>query len=356
MIALLGFALWAGVGSVLNERCDLRIEHVVSLGDIDGPGIVGPTVHLRRDSRGQYYTTGGQFPGVIQVFDRDGRYSHSLGRFGSGPGEFRGISMLHITQGDTIVVVDNGNLRLTYLAPDGTYVRSIRFPVRTFPGGALYLGGERFLLNSSIATRDKAGLPLHLIDPHGNIVNSFGAAEAFFDARDLLGMRRAMTRGDSSVVWTATHSEYRIEAWDLSSANRVRSWEMRRDWWVRDEHHGLLSPDRLPPSHIAGLQFAPHVGLLIVVAIRAGNSWREGLERRREFEGEFWLPAQWGVVYNTMIELIDVGSGRLVGSVRAPHYVRGFVNDDFIFSYRERADGVPFLDVWRLKITGCTLR
>lgn len=61
---------------------------------------------------------------AIRVFAEDGSFSHQIGRRGEGPGEFLGAWDIEIGKGDTITVLDDGNMRYSVFAPDGSFVRS----------------------------------------------------------------------------------------------------------------------------------------------------------------------------------------------------------------------------------------
>ena len=69
-----------------------------------------------------------QLNGVARVFDRDGRFRQSVGRSGRGPGELsrsaNGIYFL----GDSLLVLDPGEQRMTVFAPDGTVDTVIALP------------------------------------------------------------------------------------------------------------------------------------------------------------------------------------------------------------------------------------
>ena len=60
----------------------------------------------------------------IRWYDADGSFRHRAGGAGSGPGEFRSIRYMRSLRGDSLLVFDNTNRRVTILAPDGGYVRS----------------------------------------------------------------------------------------------------------------------------------------------------------------------------------------------------------------------------------------
>ena len=64
----------------------------------------------------------------LRFFDKHGQFLHAVGRRGAGPGEYRVISMMRHIHGDSLLIWDFGNLRVTVLAPDGKYERSMRSP------------------------------------------------------------------------------------------------------------------------------------------------------------------------------------------------------------------------------------
>ena len=63
--------------------------------------------------------------GELRWFDARGRHVRTVGRRGAGPGEFRHIGMVARGLGDTLIVEDMSNSRLTFIAPGGDIVRSV---------------------------------------------------------------------------------------------------------------------------------------------------------------------------------------------------------------------------------------
>jgi len=81
----------------------------------------------------------------IREFDGQGRWVRSVGRRGAGPGEFVNLDFMGRMAGDTLVVWDGGQWRLSYLAPDLSFGRSERWDFNNrvrgvygvFPDGSL---------------------------------------------------------------------------------------------------------------------------------------------------------------------------------------------------------------------------
>lgn len=84
----------------------------------------------------------------LRRFTADGRVLWSVGRAGEGPGEFRRIDSVAALPGDTLVVLDALNERLTHIAPNGDIAQSETVAmdfgpwpphVRALPDGSLVL-------------------------------------------------------------------------------------------------------------------------------------------------------------------------------------------------------------------------
>ncbi|MDH3298637.1 MAG: 6-bladed beta-propeller, partial [Gemmatimonadota bacterium] len=79
-------------------------------GQISGIGVTSDGLILVLDQQAQR----------IQVYGPDGAYRRSIGRPGSGPGEFGpAANALFVGRGDTVIVPDLGNQRVNVTAVDG---------------------------------------------------------------------------------------------------------------------------------------------------------------------------------------------------------------------------------------------
>ena len=78
------------------------------------------------------------FEEALRVFDRDGTLRNSFGHRGPGPGEFQRIASIERANADTLVIADDGQLRIAFLTHDGTEVRSLAYGRSgSVPPGAL---------------------------------------------------------------------------------------------------------------------------------------------------------------------------------------------------------------------------
>lgn len=135
----------AGVVHVRNAGEPPRwgLEQTLDLGSIGSVGEPAPDEFGRitsvlADADGNVYVGDSQ-AATIRVFSPDGRLLRSIGRSGSGPGEFGTVYPM-AWAGDTIAVLDPGNARIATFTRGGEWAGSWRWQpltgdVRFLPGG-----------------------------------------------------------------------------------------------------------------------------------------------------------------------------------------------------------------------------
>jgi hypothetical protein len=115
----------------------------------------------------------------LHFFDPAGKRKRIVGREGSGPGEFRYLTGICRTRGDSIVVTDARNSRLTVLDGTGSYVRDI---VNPDPSAYLpfngCLGDGTFVLQRFTRMPESRSIRVtrHRLD--GSVVDSVGPFDA----------------------------------------------------------------------------------------------------------------------------------------------------------------------------------
>jgi len=185
-----------------------------------------------------------QMASEIRVFDRDGRHARTFGKRGEGPGELSSAAAgLFLMADGSLVVPDLGNSRISWMAPDGGFIRSVAasyatgFPVRwdSDERGSVLVQRRAMGFNEDPALN--AGDPLVRIDPAGGeemlvllpkarTVWMEGATPRFkyFETEPTWDL------GSGGVLLTAMTQEYRIEVRDGTGALRsviTRPWVPR---------------------------------------------------------------------------------------------------------------------------------
>ncbi len=107
-------------GSVWGVPMELEID--LSIGTLEGDSTLmfGFIQEMAVDADGGIYAFDGQQP-ALRYFDARGEYVRTLGREGSGPGEYRDVALgLAVRRDGRVVMRDPRNGRLNVYAPDGT--------------------------------------------------------------------------------------------------------------------------------------------------------------------------------------------------------------------------------------------
>lgn len=123
-------------------------ERVLRLGSVEGgPEEFGRIRSLLADADGNVYVAD-NLAHQIRVFSREGRHLRTIGRQGSGPGEFGDLYGLAWLDGN-VAAMDPGNARIAVFSPRGEWIEAVQhFPItgppsliRLFPlGGAAFYG------------------------------------------------------------------------------------------------------------------------------------------------------------------------------------------------------------------------
>ncbi|HEX6316059.1 MAG TPA: hypothetical protein VFZ73_14410, partial [Gemmatimonadaceae bacterium] len=153
-----------------------------------------------RDGR---FAVGVQASHAVRFYDARGRFLSSAGRRGQGPGEFRQIMGVWSTRGDTLVVLDQGELEI--FTGDGKFVtqgasraRGDRF---VYPSAVLSDGSYLGIAYDNVRTPPPAGRvrssrPVVHVSRDGERVDTVGtflSAEEVFDGRNTWGSRVAFS-------------------------------------------------------------------------------------------------------------------------------------------------------------------
>lgn len=96
----------------------------IEIGSADGPEALFQATHLipLPDGSLAIANRGAQ---EIRFYDEEGRWLHSVGGAGGGPGEFVELSSLHRFGPDSLLAFDSGNRRITVFDARGAFVRSL---------------------------------------------------------------------------------------------------------------------------------------------------------------------------------------------------------------------------------------
>lgn len=89
----------------------------------------------------------------LRVYDAKGKHVRTIGRAGSGPGEFQTLRAVWLLPADTIMAMDARNGRLTLFGPTLQLIRTETLP--TIPGAIARLANGSYLATQGLAPPEK---------------------------------------------------------------------------------------------------------------------------------------------------------------------------------------------------------
>jgi len=322
--------------------CAIRVESVARLGTASGDGMV--TTHrvvVEVDPRGRYLVT--TAPTQLAVFEPSGTFLRVVGRSGGGPGEYRRIWRVASSQ-HAIVIYDDVARRRTELAPDFS-VRSTR-SFQEAPWSVLLRPDGGGIMSAIVPSRNEVGYLLHALDASGQRTASRQLSGIPYreDLSELF--RRTLSHSATGdAFWSAHYREYAFERcrWDRSSCDvfvRAARWfpaSVSGDWTER-------MGTNPPPSFLVSVSEA-EPDVLWTLSWVADARWTDALRQVTTTEFEI---VEFDRYFDSVIEHVDLASGRVLASRRFDEVFKGFVAPGRIWRYAEDPDGFGRIEIGRL--------
>lgn len=322
------------------DDCQAVLMHEVRLGE-SGVPLSGSINSLERSPGGNIYLVDSQAPHEVLVFDSNGQHILSVGREGSGPGEFRRIGALAWSS-EGLHVYDDENRRETVISPDGTILLSRGIPHRV--EGALVLDDDLQVVNMDIPTSELIGLPLHVLS-EGRITASFGAGTgAHRPDISYLSHRRLARAGDQS-FWAAHRLRYELELWTAEGEQLRRISRPVRWFEPTTEWHGFHR-DRPPAPLIADIE-TDQDGFIRILINVADPHWEQAIERVQDEHGERWIPSSANGYFDTILEVVDPANNQVLVHTRFDEMITQFAGADHVAAPRQD-ETEAVVRVWRI--------
>ena len=123
-IYLIFFSSYICLSLQNNSKIRLKEDLVINCDDI------GKINEVQIDSKGQIYISDG-INQCIHLYSTNGKFIRKIGRKGEAPGEYQYIWGIKITGGDSLIVYDGVQYRITIYAPGkfDTPIKTIKIPI-----------------------------------------------------------------------------------------------------------------------------------------------------------------------------------------------------------------------------------
>jgi len=301
-----------------KDACGISLELEAEYGDDSGPGMLDLIgyVSAYRDVSGRTYIVGEPIDNVM-VFGPDGRFLRRIGRTGSGPGELETGWSFVLTGDGEFSVFDRGRGVILNFDVSGR-LRSEARTAGWVPRGIRTFAweGPRVVHVADIATPDRAGFPLHLVNTEtGEIERSFGSPTGELELGGGLGEHIPVAVRRDGRMWMSLGSRrYDIALLDADRWHRL----LRREasWFPErtsappvDPDHHLEGRAPKPQPHVGDLVLSESESLLWVRTSIADEEWSPDVASQDRDKR-----------IDEIIEVIDLRTNEVVASQRFDRY------------------------------------
>ena len=311
---------------------------------------------------------------TVRIFGADARIEGEFGGEGDGPGEFRALTSLQVLEGDTLLIWDVRQRRLSFLTSYGEYISSIRLD---WAGGEQLTGVRRvpdghFIVKtyaSPFPRGPSSGLGIHRrvapllrFDGLGQVSDTIG----FFPS-----VEGAIVHLDGSpVMMDAPFAKnFHFDSWEGSVVTGTAEGMEVQVWDATD---GLLSIFRYPALDLTVTQedqdafwesalsgdLSPEqrrATTEILQALPFPETRASFTELRVDSDGDVWLKT--GADRSNQAALnewtVFSSSGEMLGALTLPRDLTVLAIDtDEILGVWKNPMGVEFIRVYELRKTG----
>jgi hypothetical protein len=333
------------------SSCVIHVDTLLQIRDPDGRGGLSTPSGIARTRDGNWLVTSFENPGQISVFSPTGRALRTVGRSGEGPGEYRSATLVTVGPADSVWVFDSQLMRVSVLDASLNYSRSYRVVTRPVLDLTVF-PDSRLLVSAEYRTGERAGFPLHVVEPDGRVTISLGTeTPAYRSEEDTYLNRRSFWPADRSAVWTADIVRYRLQQWSLEG-RKLKEINRNVDWFrphTTYPYPSDISSQPPPPGLVSVHQDSS--GLLWTLIRVPDPRWRSAVGPRRNSAGRNSIGVlQRSRYWDTVVEAIDPLTGTLVASYRLDAVLNRFVANRMAFQYEEDEVGEPRIVIWRFQV------
>ena len=354
-LVILLCASLSGCGMAEGAGPTIQLQSIGAIGSDGGEGALssGPS-SIARDSAGRWLvaTPSQASPELPGIYSPSGRFLRRIGTLGDGPGEYRRVSHIVRTRGDTILFVDEAARRLSVLSPGLAYVTSVPLPtwphdVSAAPDGGLFISAPSF-------DRSAAGPAVLHVTRQGVVEAGYGATDRPCAQRCSSERARLMAPTADGVWLVARFFTPVVERWTLDG-RRNAVFEIHSEWFPPYDSIRGPTPERPPAAMLTGAWIDGH-GRLWTLGQTADPEWKNGLgpaEHAREGGGLRYPMTVPTDVVNAFIEVRDTVTGSLVARRRLDDaYYLMHIDGNVIGRVRETDDGWVVVDLLEVSMTG----
>jgi hypothetical protein len=309
-IAALALAACSSPG---EDACTLAFERIARIAPPPGDdGLTGYTIVSPVLPGGRRAVVAMErAEAALLLYDERGRFIDTLGGVGAGPNEYRRPQLVLPYRGDSIIVLDRQNGRVTVL--DSAYRVARSFPM-TFPA---FLGAA--LTDGSLALAHGTGVPGYRVarfGPDGESLDEQPWSFRSFRGGESRTPLLQVGAGADGRWWTLSLDQ-RFEFRRYDSRDSLHTaWRFPSDLLPPYEGYPVTSPED-PPEAWVDAGYVDARDRLWAFAAIADSQWAEGLGPRTVSEGqEYWPTADVHALRDGLVIVADAASGQVLRTWR----------------------------------------
>ncbi|TVP78644.1 MAG: hypothetical protein EA352_01760 [Gemmatimonadales bacterium] len=325
-----------------SAQCTLVPGPEVVIGDGDDNYLSFPTLGYAVNSRGHLLAVSME---DVREFDAAGNFVQTIGRLGEGPGEFQRPLGILVGPEDSAFVFHRAGMSV-YDA-HGEPVRDE--PAPTSLQGPILLESGAFVNQASptAASRQQSevgGPTIHVHEPGADQPRSFGPETVAGHMGAPAVPHHAIAPSGGNSFWMAPRAPYRVERW---SAGGELEFVLERE----AAHHPRADD---PIQRDASGQPVTTFPYLSAVGEDAeGRLWTAVIHELEEGEAREGESPRSGRSYDSIVEVLDPGTGELLGSARLPGSVTTISRSGHLVAAWEGPNSEQFLRVWQPTLEDC---
>ncbi len=328
---------WAASGQVPDtvkisaelscKDCRIVLEPMAVLGTENGEDFLTSSDEVAAGIR-HFYVVNRYASTEIQVFSREGTFLRTVGRVGEGPGEYKKISHLWVSPGDTLHVIDASNSRRTLLGPDLETLEVARLPGRGRYHGYFGLStGEAVLAATAPDSAGEVRL-LHRLDPTGKRSLPFGPplGGADYSNTGPTDFARKFAETEIGELLVVPGNEFAIESYS-PTGTLTQVYEFTGREFLDLIPGGGRFPGYLPRIEDVWIDDEEYLWVMM----RVGDvDWEEGVERVGVGFGRrpSVTLSDHNLFWDTVIEVVDLKRGRTVARERFENSLIRFLGNN----------------------------
>ena len=326
------------------DQCTVQLRETLHLGSLEDPGTIGSRPEITRTERGEHIVASAENRGELLVYDSEGGFRGTFGRGGDGPGEYVMPGRIRLGPDGSLVILDLRNRRITRVSGEMELLETVG--VRSLQGLDFVTldAGSRYAVSGFGQVDGRLNATTELIGGDGERIAGLGDMPV--EAWIVNFFRSPVAVDGQGRVWSARAGEYAFEGWEPDGAEEaVVRLAGEADWFDPGPPQPGVPVTAPIPSVVMSLRFDE--GLMWVGTWVADTNWADnaGIESSAlDLDG----------LLDTILEVIDPDTGRIVARARRDEALRGTGDDALLFGVREEG-GIPRAVLYETSLagTGC---